>query len=41
MGEAQLPKNIRQLEIRPEARTDILEPATNLSRKVFHEFCRL
>ena len=41
MGEAQLPKNVRQLEIRPEAATEILKRAIDLSGKVFDKFCRL
>ena len=41
MREAQLPKNVRQFEIRPEAAAEILECATDLSGKVFHKFCRL
>ena len=41
MREAQLPNNVRQLEIRPEAAAEILERATNLSGKIFHKFCRL
>jgi hypothetical protein len=41
MGEAQLPKNVRQFEIWPEACAKILKSAANLSGKVFHEFCRL
>ena len=39
--EAQLPKNVRQFEIRPEAAAEILERASDLSGKVFHKLCRL
>jgi hypothetical protein len=39
--EAQLAKNVRQLEIWPEAAAEILERAANLSGKVFHKFSRL
>ena len=38
MGEAQLPKNIRQLEIRPEAVAEILQRTTDFRGKVFYEF---
>jgi hypothetical protein len=41
MREAQLPENVRHLEIWPEAAAEILERATKLSGKVFHKFCRL
>jgi hypothetical protein len=41
MREAQLAKNVRQLEIRPEAAAELPERAANLSGKVFHKFCRL
>ena len=40
MRKAQLAKNVRQLEIRPEAGAEILERATDFRGKVFHEFCR-
>ena len=38
MGEAQLPKNIRHLEIRPEAAAKILQRTTDFRGKVFYEF---
>jgi hypothetical protein len=39
--DAQLPKNVRQLEIRPEAAAEILERTTDFRGKVFHKFGRL
>ena len=41
MLHAQLTKNVRELEIRPEAAAEILKRATDFGGKVFHEFCRL